>query len=71
MNNNLNSSYTYTPTPSFIPKGKFYKLILEDIQKFFIKERNINKDQSKKLYNIRILGINIKPINSRIIINSI
>lgn len=40
MNNNLNSSYTYTPTPSFIPKGKFYKLILEDIQKFFIKERN-------------------------------
>ena len=30
---------------------------------------NIDKDQSKKLYNIRILGINIKPINSRIIIN--
>jgi hypothetical protein len=40
INNNLNSSYTYNPTPSFVPKGKFYKLILEDIQKFFIKERN-------------------------------
>ena len=40
INNNLNSSYTYKPTPSFVPKGKFYKLILEDIQKFFIKERN-------------------------------
>ena len=40
INNNLNSSYTYSPTPTFIPKGKFYKLILEDIQKYFIKERN-------------------------------
>ena len=40
INNNLNTSYTYTPTPTFIPKEKFYKLILEDIQKYFIKERN-------------------------------
>jgi len=57
INSNLNSSYTYSPTPSFIPKGKFYKLILEDIQKYFNKERNhiISKVISlliKEIFNV-------------------